>query len=348
MSQDYNSLENQIGSLGGEAPEENTLKGKKLKYAASYGQKEKLDQSSEQSLQDFLQKDKKIRQASDDAPISRGWIPIDKSLFGKRALFYPSSYEFYIQPATVQAIKNWTAIDEERPDVVNKVFNEIIKMCVKVVDTATDTTVSWTQINSWDRFWLVLKVREYTFVEGEAKIEFEDLCSECESDITYTLTADSLFYEFPDDDLIEKYWNGKNWTIDPREYNIDHDPIELYTPKLGKDDAIIEWATQRARNKQKLDETFIKFLIWMLDKPSKDSQMLDRQIKKCQTEYKSWDIDTFSFMNDVVTNININPSEKMRCICPSCGREATSTVQFPNGVKALFAIESKAKKFGSR
>ena len=76
--------------------------------------------------------------------------------------------------------------------------------------------------------------------------------------------------------------------------------------------------------------------------------MIDRQIRKCQSDYKSWDIETFEFINDVINNITINPSEKMKCTCPHCGKETVSTVQFPNGVKVLFATERKAKKFGSR
>jgi hypothetical protein len=56
----------------------------------------------------------------------------------------------------------------------------------------------------------------------------------------------------------------------------------------------------------------------------------------------------FTFMNDVIRNITINQSEKLRVECPYCGQEATSTVQFPNGIKVLFEVKSSAKKFGSR
>lgn len=341
MSQDYDELESQIGDLGGEE------KPKKLKYKSSYGQKEDLNQDEQESLNKFLNKGKKMKEDEEQAIISQGWIPIDKSEMGIRAMFYPESWQFSVRPATIQAIKNWTAIDEDRPDIVNKTFNDIIKACVKI-ETNEPQGASWAQINSWDRFWFILKVREYTFANGEAKIEFEDVCSECEADVKYTLTSEGLFYEFPDDDLVEKYWCDGEWVIDPREYDVDADVVTLYTPKLGKDDAIIEWATAKARNKQKLDETFIKFLMWMLNKPSKDPQILDRQIQKIYAEYKKWDYDMFSFMNDVINNITINPSEKLRCKCPHCSQEATSTVQFPNGVKALFEVKSKAKKFGSR
>ena len=76
--------------------------------------------------------------------------------------------------------------------------------------------------------------------------------------------------------------------------------------------------------------------------------MLDRQIQKLHAEYKSWTVDMHSFMKDVVKNITINPSEKLRQTCPHCSMEATSTVQFPNGIKELFHVGSKVKKFGSR
>jgi hypothetical protein len=247
----------------------------------------------------------------------------------------------------MSAIKNWTAIDESRPDQVNKVFDEIIKQCVKI-DTHSAQGAGWAQINSWDRFWFILKVREYTFTQGEQKVEFEDDCTECGQPIMYSLTADALHYEFPDEDLISKYWTGTEWVIDPSEYDVDHEPITIYTPKLGKDSAIIEWATAKAHANQKIDETFIEFLIWLLDKPSRDMQMLDRQIKKIYKEYKMWDVDMFSFMKEVIKNVTINPSENLSARCPHCGQEAVSGVQFPNGIQALFSVNKQRKKFGTR
>ena len=340
----YNDLENQIGDLGGE--EKNTPK--KLKYAASYGQKEKLDDVQQHELDDFLSRSRASKEQRNEAVnVSDGWIPVDRAEMGIRSIFYHPDWEFFIKPASVNSIKNWTAIDEDRIDQVNRVFNEICRQNIKI-DTHSKNGAGWAQINSWDRFWFILKVQEYTFSTGESKVEFTDACSECGEDILYTLNSKNLFYEFPDEDLIEKYWGDGVWTINPREYDVDEDPIILYTPKLGKDEAIIEWATARGRAGQKIDENFIEMLVWMLDKPSKDPQMLDRQIQKLYNEYKRWTVDMYTFMKDVIKNITINPNEKLRVICPHCSMEATSNVQFPNGIKALFNIGSKVKKFGSR
>lgn len=343
--QNYDVLEEQIGDAGVE--QEHTLG--HLKYAESYGGKRDLTDREQKEMDAFLERSNKHKKQprEEDNLITNGWIQIDRNELGVRSLFYPKDWNFYIRPATVQAIKNWTSIDEERADVLNNVFNDIIKTCVKI-DTTSNIGTSWSQIRSWDRFWFILKVREYTYSQGQSKIEFDDECSECGTEITYTLNSQSLFYEFPDEDLVDKYWDGNTWNINPREYDVDHDSITLYTPTLGKDEAIIEWATSQVRAKKKIDETFIKFLVWLLPKAPKDEQLLDRQIQKIYKEYKDWDINMFTFMNDVINNITINPSEQLKIKCPNCGMEATSAVQFPNGIKFLFQAQTTAKKFGSR
>lgn len=345
----YDDLDSQIGSAGGVEPDDTPKGLGKIQHKEIYGQKEDLNTDEQASLNAFRDRAKRDRESrAESVQIGDGWVPVDREEMGIRSMFYPKEWEFFIKPATVAAIKNWTAINEERVDQVNQVLNEALKSSLKISTNGVGTA-GWGAINSWDRFWFVMKIRELTFVEGEAKIEFTDACSECDADITYTLSSHGLFYEFPDEDLIEHYYTGnRTWTIDPAEYDVDHEPVTLYVPTLGKDQAIIDWATARARAEQKIDENFIRFLPWMINKPAKDMQMLDRQIDSLYKEYKSWSITMFEFMEDVLRNITINPSERLRVTCPHCGQEATSTVRFPNGIKVLFKTESKAKKFGSR
>ena len=343
----YESLEGQIGNIGGEAGQEKKAGLGKLKNPESYGGKKQLNESEKESMDAFLSRSNK-KSTITDTPVADGWVPLDRAELGKRSLFYDEDWEFAIRPATVQAIKNWTSVNEENPEELNKVFNEIIRICVRMTD-GQGNVHTWQEMNSWDRFWFILKVREYTFVKGESKIEYTDQCENCDEDIVFTLNSASLTYEFPDDDIIEKYWDGKKWVIDPREYDVDADPITLYTPKLGKDQAIIDWAISRARQGHRdVDETFIKFLVWMISKASRDPQNFEMQVRQAQNIYKGWNLEMHSFMTDVINNITINPSEKLFAKCPHCGAGVTSQVQFPNGVRALFKTETKAKKFGSK
>ena len=355
MSKKENGFEEQIGNLGGEAAPENPLAGRKIPVP---GSKQNLSDQEQADLDSFLSRSRKAsRRENDDrqevrvfsaASTAEGWIPIDRSELGIRSKFYPEDWQFFVRPATVEAIKNWSSIDEERIDVVNTVFNDIIKTCVKI--SSASGNIPWNRINSWDRFWFILKVREYTFKEGESKIEFKDNCPECDEELTYTLTPNSLFYEFPDDDIVEKYWDASErcWFINPKDYGIQRDMVKLYVPTLEKDQAILDWAINRSRAKAKIDNVFLRFLPWMLSKAPKDEAVLDKFIRECETTYKGWDEEMFEFMDEVVYNITINPSEKLRQVCPHCGEEVVSNVRFPNGVKVLFKRETSRQHFGSR
>lgn len=348
-------LESQIGNLGGEEPVDTSLVGKKLKHVP--GKKDDLSSEETVEMEEFLNrsrsrskiaKEPEYSETTNFPRISEGWNEIDRIELGIRSQFYPDDWSFYIRPATVDAIKNWSAIDEERIDVLNSVFNDIIRSCVSI--KSASGSIPWNRINSWDRFWFILKVRELTFKQGEAKIEFSDTCSECDEEIYYTLNPKSLFYEFPDDEIVNKHWNPSEriWFINPNDYGLDRSPIRLYIPTLEKDQAILDWGIAKARANKKLDQTFLRFLPWMLSKVPKDAQVLDKFITECLQVYKSWDVDMFEFMDEVIRNVTINPSEKLRQVCPHCGEEVVSNVRFPNGVRALFKTEAKHTKFGSR
>ena len=85
---------------------------------------------------------------SDSAIIAEGWVPMDRKEMGIRERFYPESWEFFIRPATTQAIKNWLSVDESNLLQLNRVFNEIIKHCVKIVNGDTNASESYVFITS--------------------------------------------------------------------------------------------------------------------------------------------------------------------------------------------------------
>lgn len=355
-------LSQQIGDLGSSESDtqENPLAGQKLKRV---GKKPDLTDEEKSELNEFLEKTKNVggtrifRSGNQmigsqeyENDIVKGWIPMDREELGKRGMFYPESWEFRIRPATVQAIKSWNQIDETRRDstyVLNNVFNEIVKNCVSI-STPTGN-LNWTHLNSWDRFFFIVRVREYSF-SSRSNVEFTDVCESCGEEMTFTLTSDKLYYEFPDDDVIEKHYDAVNrcWTIDPKEYDLTGPIIHLYIPTLGKDDIILQWAYAQAQMGKTLDETFIKFLPWMLSKAPKDLKLADKMIKDCYAVYKNWDMEMFDFMDEIIRNINITPEEQLSEVCPSCGVEVHSSVQFQNGIKSLFAMESKHRKFGTK
>lgn len=340
MATDYSNLEDQLGNIGGEEEV------KTLGHLEHVGKNQAdLTPEEEASKEAFL---KRSRNDMFIPTIEKGWIPIDRALLGIRDLFYPEDWEFRVKPATVEAIKNWSSIDEENLAVTNTVFNEIMKACVSIMGPAGK--IGWGKLNSWDRFWFINVVREYTFSKGENVLSYTEECPECGGDVTYELTSDKLVYEFPDDDIVEKHWNreDRTWYINPKDYDIDAPMQKLYVPTLEKDEAILQWAYAQAQANKQINEPFLRFLPWLLEKAPKNPELLDKMIREAKMTFSSWDTEMFSFMDEVLRNITINPSEKLKQICPNCGEEVVASVRFPNGIKSIFSVPNKHRKFGSK
>ena len=343
-SNNYEVLEGQIKDVDLNQSTESSLG--KLKY------KTDEEENNRRDMESFLNR---AKQAEENAApvgnydIANGWIPIDRAEMGERSRFYPDSWEFRVRPATVEAIKNWSSVDEENPITLNNILNEIIKSCVSI--KGPDGNISWGKVNDWDRFWFILKVREYTFSKGEAKVAFDDECPNCDCTLHYELKPQALYFEYPDEDIIEKHWNPveRAWYIDPKQYGLEgKQTIKLQIPTLDKTAAVYDWIVEQAQQEKKVNETFVKFLPWLLKKVPKDKKMLEKEIKECEHVFKSWDIDLFNFMDDVLRNINVVMDQKLTQRCPMCGEEVQSTVRFPMGIKSLFIVQNRPWKFGSK
>lgn len=286
----------------------------------------------------------------DTTRVREGWLPVDRTLLGERDIFYPSDWSFYIRPATVEAIRNWSMIDDQNGNSIDEVFNEVLKTCLQIKDS-TDRPIPWHNICSWDRFFFLLLVREYTFQDGESNISYYEDCPECETPVEFNLTSDALMYDMPDEEVISYYdQTSRTWAIDPSEYEVEGDPITLYVPTLEKDANIKAWMIRKLQENRntKIDPVFIRFVSWMTPKISKDDEISKRQMKQLKTAFDSLSIDQFEFMDEVLKNIIVTPKTKLITKCPSCGEEVTSDIRFPDGVGALFHVQSKRRRFGKK
>ncbi len=288
--------------------------------------------------------------------IREGWLDVSRELLGERSVFYPESWQFKIRPATVETIRYWSMIDDENASVIDDTFNDILKTCLKI--ETPEGPLPWGNIAVWDRFFFILLVREYTFINGEKKVEFEDECPECGEPIKFTIDSQSLMYELPDPEIMPMYdQETRTWTIDPMDYDVQGEPVKLYVPTVERDAALKEFLINKIQEsrgktvKQILSrqQVFLKFLVWLAPKISKDVTIAKRQIRDYEAIFNSWDIDMFDFMNEVIANVVVTQESKLIKICEKCGEEVTSDInQFRGKVSDLFSLSNRRKKFGSK
>ena len=113
------------------------------------------------------------------AEAREGWIMIDKSILKEREIYYPEDWQFKVRPATVEAIRNWSAIDDQNVNSVDDTFNDILKSCLAI--QTSRGPIPCFNVRSWDRFFFLNLIREYTFVHGEHNMEYEDECPNCDN-----------------------------------------------------------------------------------------------------------------------------------------------------------------------
>ena len=357
------ALQTQIGENVGASPEikateqaeeeqNNASQYIGTKLTHSIGSKPTLDKDS---VEDFLAHKKLTRvgeKIGSQTEIRDGWMFVDRSLLKDRDVFYPEDWQFKIRPATVEAIKNWSVIDENNPNSIDTVFDEILKNCLSI--TTSIGPKPWYCINAWDRLFFVLLIREYSMQEGQKKISFTKQCPNCDVDVTFELNSLALMYDLPGDDVMDYYDRAKQtWNIIPADYDVEwpeKEYIQLYLPTREKDANIKAYLISRLQEDRnyKADQVFIKFLPWLLPKISKDVNIAKNQIRKAEIDFKSWNIEQFTFMDEVLKNIMVTPDTNLVTVCNSCGEEVTAPMQFPDGISSLFDINDRRKKFGKK
>lgn len=359
--EEQEKLAEQVSQMDGTAQEPSKpLAGQKLKSVTN---RNKLSDEEQASMDEFLQKTKTSgkrvigesqigshAEIIDETPVANGWIMMDKSKLKTNAMFYPEDWQFMIRPASTDAIKKWNSVDESRKDFQiqwNQVFNEMIKSSI-AIKTPTGM-LNWTHINAWDRFLFILEARRVSFTNNN-RIEFTEPCDVCGADVTYVVDTDSIYFDMPDQEIIDKHWDVDEmcWKIDPKDYDMNGSIIKLYPPTLGKNDAIFQWAYAQAQTGKQLNEGFLEFLPWMMKSAPKDAKLLDKAIKEYERQYRSWDFEMFDFMQEIIRNVNVASEDKLIATCPDCGSEVHSTIQFQNGLKSLFTMESGRKRFGRK
>ena len=249
-------------------------------------------------------------------------MTVDRTLLGDRDVFYPEDWEFRIKPATVEAIRNWSTLDETNLNSIDTVFNEMLKECLSI--NTNRGNIAWNKINSWDRFFFILLIREYTFLNGEKKIEFSQDCLNCDSQVTFSLDSQSLLYDVPGEDVMRYYdRETQSWNINPAEFGDDTTDTmyTFYLPTVEKDINIKMWMYDEAHDNpnKKFEPKLMQFLEWIAPKISKDSTLAKRQVRQYEIQIKSWDQDTFLFINDIINNISVTAKDELIAVCPNCG-----------------------------
>ncbi|NBV27625.1 hypothetical protein EBS02_01185 [bacterium] len=270
--------------------------------------------------------------------LQTGWKNLPVTILPSEGFFYPSNTQIAIRAAEVKEIRHFSSIDETDVLDINNKLNLILSSC-SVVKFGNQGVVSYKELKQEDRFFIVMAIRDLTFIKGENRIILKPQtgCGEnkdCPFAAGVELRTGVLSrYKIPD--KLMKYYSPAD-----RKFIFEipklGKKLSLTVPSIGIMEIFSNYTNQRIQTGKEVDESFIKIAPYIYE----DWRDLDvKKIEQLEKESMNWSKEEFSVYFEVVDQLKIGTKLEISLPCSKCGaEEVTARISFPRGFRSLFVI----------
>ena len=253
-----------------------------------------------------------------------GWQQLPIKDLPTQGLFYPEGTEIAIRSATAGEVRHWSTLQDTDMGSLDDMLNYILERCVTF--KTPDVHSSWKDIKEIDRFYILLAVREYTFVKGENHLQVKT--SET-SKINVTkemidyITLDPRLMKYYDEVkrcFVLKFKSGKT--------------MEVTIPCVGVTNFLKNYISIKQEEQQMFDIDFISFAPFVL----KDWRGLTNQTYELEVQNSNnWsiaEVSVLTHLKDLFVD-TVNPVVKYT---DEGGMERIAPLNFLGGIKSIFLI----------
>lgn len=281
----------------------------------------------------------KEQKTTETSPLELGWKNLPMRMLPSKGLFYPEGARIAIRPSEVREIRQFSTIDEDDMLDIDNKLNFILDSCCKIKFSENGGLVSYKDLKQEDRFFVVMAIRDLTFVKGENRIiiNTDKGCSTkgCSGMDKVELRTGVLSNYEIDDNLMKYYSSSERIFIFPiRRIGKN---IKMSPPSIGVTRAISNFVKESVKKGEYVDESFIKVAPFYFN----DWSGLDYiKIKEGMiTSMEEWTKEEFSAYLGLSEKIRIGTNLKLKLNCDTCGEgEVTAPIYFPYGFRSLFVI----------
>jgi hypothetical protein len=261
-----------------------------------------------------------------------GWQKIPIKDLPTMGLFYPDGTEILIRAANGGEIRHWSTLNDADLSTLDDMLNYVIERCV--IFKTTGPYSSWKDIKEVDRFYLILAIREYTFVKGENKLQVKvsetkkvDVVKDMISYIT--LTPDILrFHSEEDKCFVLPFSSGKSMKVD--------------IPSIGVTNWLKTYMQRKQQKQEPIDSDFMNYAPFVI----RDWRGLN------DTSYEKYVLDSFNWTTEEISCLTEIKDLFRETVDPVIrytddgGMEHTAPINFLGGIKSIFIIQGALQKLG--
>jgi hypothetical protein len=252
-----------------------------------------------------------------------GWQPIPIQDLPTQGLFYPEGTAFSIRAASVAEIRHWSTLNEGDISSIDDMLNFIIERCVSIKSSVMS---SWKDIKEIDRFYLLLAIRELTFVKGENKLQVK--VSETKK---IDVTKEMVDYIHIDEQLMKYYDPAQRCFV--LKFKSGNE-MKIDIPSVGITQFLKGYITRKQQSQESIDEDFLNFAPFVI----RDWRGLnDITYREHVMNSNAWDKYQISLMTHIRKMFldTINPVIKYT---DEGGAEQIAPLNFLGGIKSILLI----------
>ena len=269
--------------------------------------------------------------------LEMGWKNLPLGLLPSKGLFYPEGTKIAIRPADVKEIKHFSGIDENDMIDLNERLNFILSKC-STMNFPGLGVVSYKDLKHEDRFFIIMAIRDLTFVQGENRIIITPE-SKCEDKNACAINQGielrtGVLSSYEIDPRVMRYYSPvtRNFVFPVRKLAKE---ISMTVPSVGVMEVMSNFVLTSQKKGIEIEESFIKIAPFIFP----DWRDLnDRKIIQKMRESDEWTKEEFSLYFELCETIKIGTELDINLKCPTCGAEVTAPITFPGGFKSLFVI----------
>lgn len=274
-------------------------------------------------------------QTRDDGPaIPTGYQEIYAENFPSKGRFYKEGTRFFIRPAGAGEIREFSGMNEEDPFSVNDGLNSIIKGCLTIRGGKVRHTFK--DVLEEDRVYILLEIRQLTFVKGENKVVIPIECRDCGTLNEIEIENSVLVSRELDENLL-KYLDEKTGVLNVKTKSFG--VIKIKPPTIGIASKVLDYIQAERAARKKPDPTFVKIAPYLIEDWR---SVTDTLLPDLYMQYINWSREKVNFMYSLVEKMRVGVSEELRSSCTKCQAVIESPIAFPGGIKTLFLVSDIA------
>ena len=255
-------------------------------------------------------------------------MKIDVASLPTQGMFYPEGTEIRIRAARGEEIKHWSTMNDQdlnQLSQVDDILNYIIERCVSVKLPGI-MGGNWKDLKDVDRFYLLLAVREFTFLDGD-----NELMVPISEGKDIPVTKEMIdFIQIPDD-IMKHYSPEERCFVFKLKTGRT---IRMHIPSLG----VTQWLKNYAQAKQQVREGFdTDFILYAPMLISDFRRLSQRAYEEMVAEAQGWNVQEWSLVSHVRDSLAAASEAKIKYTNDN-GQEVTIPLTFRGGLKALFTI----------